>query len=582
MKIKNILIVSFTFLLISTGAYSQDKRTIETKVADLLAQFPANDFHYTDKLMSDMLSLGDEGIRRICSQIIPAGSGDDTKARFAVESFSRFLSGKGKEIQKEMWEKICISYATGQKDNGVKDFFIKQLQLIGGNATVEALKEYLHNNEICGPALAAILSAGGAAAETALAGALKNRELPCAAAVMNALASIKSQLAVNEYIAWSSDINVNIKASAFNALAQSGSPMAYSVLSKAAKDVMYRWEHTEATASLLNYADRVGQNGDLKTMDKICKLVMAKCNDRITIQNKTTALKTYVSFHGISAMKEMIKAMEHPEKSYRVAALRASLTIQGSEIVQKWIDYFPKASPDAKPELIAMFGERGDALALPLVNYSLSTQDQAIRCQAAAAVASIEGKKAIPSLIGYLSAFTGRDDQEAAKSALMSVGGSEMVAQLKPVLKNGPDVTKKSVIEMMAWTKDNEYFNEVIPFTLSADESVKAAAYAALQDLASAGDQAKLIELLSSTNKTDHVSNVQAALAVAAGKVPDPGRRSDAILKAMEGSVSREKIIPVLAGTGGREALAVVLKEFENGTAEMRDICFKTLTSWRD
>ncbi len=42
-----------------------------------------------------------------------------------------------------MWEKICISYATGQKDNGVKDFFMKQLQLIGGDASVEAMKIYL-------------------------------------------------------------------------------------------------------------------------------------------------------------------------------------------------------------------------------------------------------------------------------------------------------------------------------------------------------------------------------------------------------------------------------------------------------
>ena len=40
-----------------------------------------------------------------------------------------------------MWEKICISYARQNKDNGVKDFFMKQLQLIGGEASVEAVKD---------------------------------------------------------------------------------------------------------------------------------------------------------------------------------------------------------------------------------------------------------------------------------------------------------------------------------------------------------------------------------------------------------------------------------------------------------
>jgi len=50
----------------------------------------------------------------------------------------------------------------------------------------------------------------------------------------------------------------------------------------------------------------------------------------------------------------------------------------------------------------------------------------------------------------------------------------------------------------------------------------------------------------------------------------------------MENSTAKEKIIPVLAKTGGREALNIVLKEFENGNPEMRDVCFKTLTSWQD
>ena len=49
-----------------------------------------------------------------------------------------------------------------------------------------------------------------------------------------------------------------------------------------------------------------------------------------------------------------------------------------------------------------------------------------------------------------------------------------------------------------------------------------------------------------------------------------------------QASDHRKKIIPVLAKTGGREALAAVLKEFENGNPEMRDVCFKTLTAWRD
>jgi HEAT repeat protein len=582
MKLRKLLFAGFSFLIISVASYAQDKRTIETKVADLLAQLPANDTKYLEKLMNDMFALGETGMRQICDQIVPPGTGDDTRARFAVESLSRYLSMKDKKAERPSWENICIQYATGQKNNAVKDFFMKQLQLIGSDATVDALKTWLNDKEMCGPALAALQSVGGKNVESALAESLKNKELPCAAAVMNVLAGLKSQLAVNEYIAWSGEINVNTKASAYNALAQSASPLAYPVLSKAARDVFYRWEHTGATASFLKYADNLGTNGDLKTMDKICKTVMSKCKDRLTVQNKTKALLTYVSFHGADAMKTLAKASENPDKSYRNTAIRSALTIPGEGIVKKWIEYYPKAITEAKPEIIAMLGDKGNKTALPLITSSLSGSEKRVRFAAASAMTKINGSKAVPSLIEYLKTFTDTEDQEAAKSALMSVSGSNEIALLKPVLKDGPEAARKSVIELLAWNKGNEYFSQVLPYTSSDDGNVRSAAFKALADLAGPGNQADLIELIFDSRSKDYIPDVQAALASAAGKIPDTEKRSEIILKSLEGRTGKEKIIPVLAKTGGREALATVLKEFENGGPGMRDVCFKTLSSWQD
>ncbi len=582
MKIQKLIFIGLSILLLSSSSYAQDKRTTETKVADLLARLPANDLSFANKLMGDMLSLDESGIKMICDQVIPSGTGDDTSPRFAVESFSRFLSQNGKESDRAMWEKICINYAIDQQDNGVKDFFMKQLQLIGTEHSSEAMKIYLSNKDICQPALAVIIAVGGKSAETIMAEALKNKELPCAAAVMNGLAAMKSQVAVNEYISWSTENNINIKASAYNALARSGSPLAYPVLSKAAKDVLYRWEHTGATAALLSYADVIAGNGDIKTMDKICKLIIAKCNDNLTVQNKTVALATYTKYHGIDAMNEILKAARFPNSKYRSAAMRMSLSFTGTEVVNNWINYFPKAIPEAKPEIITILGERGDELALPLVTAALSDQDFKVRREASEAIVKISGSQAINSLINYLLVFNSPQDQEAAKSALMTVTGSDQIPLFIPVLKDGPPAAKRSVIELLSWNKDNKYFKEVMNFTSSDDESVKLAALKALSDLAGPKDQSDLIELLKVTDKPEYDSDIQAALASAAGKISDPEKRSSSMLLALQGGISREKIIPVLAKTGGREALSYVLKEFENGNPEMRTICFTALTNWCD
>lgn len=591
MKSIKIILISFTILIASLTSYSQDKRTTETKVADLLARFPANDLQFNNKLMGDMLLLGEPGIKQICDQVVPSGTGDDTRPRFAIESFTRFISQKGKETEKTLWEKTCISYALSQKDNGVKDFFMKQLQLIGGEASVDAMKGYLGSKEICEPALAVILAAGGKTAETILAESLKNKDLPCAASVMNALAKMMSQIAVNEYIEWSKGQDPNTRASAFNALAQSGSPLALPVLSDAAKTVQYRWEHTGATSALLNYAGIVGQNGDIKTMDKICKLVISKCNDITSIQNKTAALSIYVGFHGLDAMPMLLKAAANPNPKYRTAAMRISLNIPGSEVVNNWINYFPKAIPDAKPELIQMLGERRDELALPLVTSSLSAADLKTRKEASAAIVKINGNLSIGSLINYMLVFQGDEDQEAAKAAIMTVAGNDNISQLEPVLKEGPVAAKKSAIELFAWNKDIKYFSSVFQLTSSSDEKIKSASIKALASLAAPSDQTKLIELLSNTDKAEYITDIQNAIAVAAGKISDPERKSELIIASLVKGESMDpakltglkiKLLPVLAKTGGRAALALVTKEFENGNADIRAVCFKTLTDWKD
>ncbi len=521
-KIRKILIISFSLLLISLASYSQDKRSVETKVADLLAQFPAADNQLNEKLMGDMLSLGETGIKQICDKIIPAWTGDDKRPRIAVAGLSHFLSIKGKDTEKEMWERICISYATSQKDNDVKVFFINQL------------------------------------------------------------ASMKSQVALSEFIMWASSDNVNIKASAYNALAQSGSPLAYPVLSKAAKEVTYTTEASGATASLLNYAKVIALIGDIKTMDKICKLVISKCDDEATVKNKISALDIYVSFHGIDAMPDLLKAAASTNSSYREASLQMSLAIPGKEVVRRWIEYFPKSIPAAKPEIIKILGIRADEVALPLINVSLTDKDLNVRREAAKAIVKISGSQAINSLINYMLVFSSASDQEAAKSALMAVTGSDNMRYFIPVLKEGTPAARKSAIDLLASSKDNQYFSEVLPFTSSADEPIKAAAFKALAKLAGPSDQLKLIELLTVTSNPEYIIDIQKALAAAAGNISDPEKRSATILKAMEGTIQKEKIIPVLAKTGGREALAAVLKEFENGNSDIRDICFKALTGWCD
>ena len=522
----------------------------------------------------------------LCDQVIPAGAGDDTKNRFAIESYSRYLTATGHEKERITWEKICIDHAKSAGDNGVKDFFMKQLQLVGGDASVEAMKEFLSSKEVCEPALAVILASGSKNAETVLAGSLANRDLPCAAAVMNALASMKSDNAINEYIHWTTVIDVNTRASAFHAIAMSGSPAALKVLSEAAKKVEYHWELTGAVAALLDFSDLAAQKGDIETMDKITKTVISKIKDGASVQNKSAALGIYTKYHGFEAMPLLYKAAAHSNFKYRAAAMRYSLDIEGTNVVNGWINYYKRAINAAKPQLIAMFGERGDKLALPLINDALADKkDGAIRAEAARAIAAISKNEAISALVNYMIIFRGDNDQKAAKEALMTVMRNEDIRFILPVLKEESVPAVRTSLELLSWKRDPKYFNDVFALTSSSNDTIKAAAIKALPELAGPEHQQQLIDLLGKTENAQQVADLQNAIAMSANQNEDPEKRSELVIRAINTDNSatlRTKLVPVLAKTGGREALSVVLKEFENGNPEMRDISFKSLTGWRD
>ena len=69
---KNItksILTLFLALSLMVPALAQDNRSLETKVADVLAQFPAQNGDHTSKLMAQMLETGAPGIAKFCDKI---------------------------------------------------------------------------------------------------------------------------------------------------------------------------------------------------------------------------------------------------------------------------------------------------------------------------------------------------------------------------------------------------------------------------------------------------------------------------------------------------------------------------------
>jgi len=580
-RVRSLLIV-VAILVSGMALRGQEIRTPETRVADMLARMPAESRELASSFMEEMYSLGDEGRAMICEQVVPAGYGDDIKARYAISSLTAHLSGDKDDTRKSIWEKQCIRFMENASDREVSSFFMRQLNLIGSDVAVDALKSYAGSREMCEDAVMALQSIGSPAALDALASLLKADKCPCAAQTMVALAEEQYSGALDSYIAWNTKGSIAERATALHALASTGDPEAEETLISAAAGASYRWEQTGAVQSLLLYARNIGLDGDVRGMEKITGKVISASNTPATANQRLAAMSVITDVKGSSAIKILLDAAGDTDKAIRVGALRLAAAMPGSDMTAKWISRYAKVSPAAKPDILFMLGERGDELAVPLMMKALDDPSQAIAREAVTALAKLQGTEAVDPILSWILKHDNEEGHRAAANVLTTILDSTNMKKVAEMLPGSRGHSTVTLIWLLAWSGDSRYFKTVYPFTGSEDMAVRAAALTSLAPLASYDDQKQIISLLEQTEEKAEANVLQRALVSAAMRSDNPGQRSDIILDALGKSHDKLTLIPLLAITGGEKAVQRVAYEFENGDALTRDACFDALSHWTD
>lgn len=572
---KKIFIIS-TLILSSLLGYAQDRRTTETKVADLLAMMPVNSIEELNKQMQEMSKLGPEGRQMITDMIVPPGGGDDTEARFAVESYSRYLSEYGHDNERYQWESECIDAVLASGYPMVRSFFLSQLKYIGAKRSAEFASGFLTDEDMCEPAVAVIAACNDPESEDILAMSLQIKTLPCVESVMNTLAAMKSDKAVTEYLYWYMSNDKSRQAAALNAMAESAHENVYTVLVSAAEDASYAWDPTGATASLVQYARNLGVKGDMRTMEKICRDVFSNA----TVEYKIAALEALVYCKGYEAIEYLLTGFRDGEHEYRKAILDLAGEIPGKAATRKWINMLPAVDYTQKAEIIEMLGERGDLLAVSPIKDALFSSSPVLRVKAAMALAKLQGRESVQELIDYIRSYQTADDQIAGYHALRTVLDSRRRDLIADALEGSGNHTKGTLLILLAEGGEKRFFNTLFEYTSSSDPKLRSIAFSELKSLAGKENLEQLIDLLLKTTDKSEIEHVQKAIVTAAMEITNEEERTSMIIKAMEDTGQKEKFIPILAELGGIKALETVSQAFEKGDAEMRALTFDALTNW--
>ena len=581
------IILSFLFILLLQGMgmaqSQQDRRTLQTRIADLLAELPASDSTQLNRLMEETAAMGESGILAMAQMFTLPEKGDNTKLEYALGGLSFYAMQPGKEKMRLMTSQAYGKALDAVSEDEVKGFFIQQLERVGKEEAVRHLEKYLGDESLCAPAARALVQINTSSARNALLSALSSsQQAHCQFALVEALGDVRSKEAVETLSKLAQSSDKKIQKLALYALANIGDPASESLLAEEAKKAGYALNETNATAAYLMWAKRMAEQGNTKTVEKLARKMVKQLDQEKQVHSRTAALKLLADTKGKDAMPYLLKAGTDKDPEFRAAALKFSAPLAGEELTAKWMKQLKKAEPEAKADIISMLGDRNDASAYAAVVRELDSPDAEVKIAAIRASAKLGQEKALPKLLELMKTAD-TTEIDAIKTSILSMKGEQIVPKVAEALSEAPSYGKAALLEVLGTRKATSQSEKVLALAREQDPVVRMAALRALQNIAGEDNLPSLYPLLVAAHSEEEVASAQLAI-INALSGTDQSRSSALILEQMEQSAPDKKHMyyNVLASIGTRKALDAVINEFKEGNAVAKKAAIKALSNWSD
>ncbi len=582
--IKTIILSVIASALMGFSVQAQDVRLLSTKVADILAQMPANDLVQRDKAVQNLIQLGDQGIAEINKLIVPAGTGDDTNARFAISALSMVLGQDGtvQEADRLMISKAFIKAMDQATDKGIKSFYMYHLKFFANGEAAEPVAKYLSDEYLVEPAAAVLVGMKNHPGMKALKMALPEMKGKCQMVVVKGLGDYGAACADSAIRSLANTTDPKLKKIVLYALSQIGAKESAEVMVNAAKQVKFAYEPTEATRSLVRFTDNLAKSGEAVMTKRICNILVKECQSVDNNSNALAAMEVMTKNYGFEALDMLIAAVDNSDMKYRAGALRQAANIKDIAAVRKWIDKANTAQPEVAAEITAMLSQIGDPVALPFFRKAAVSDSPVMRSAALLALVKMQGKEVLPMVLADLKKATGAE-LDVCASTLNTIVGLKQIDQVAAALDEVPVIAKPVLINLIGARKATAQFDKILKLTADADPAVSAAAYKVLPLVSTAANTAALISLLETTKNPASVTNVQDALVSTALTVSNQNDRTKALIEAYKTKKAlKEKLLGVLPRIGGDEALKLISAEFTAQKGASKDQAFAALTKWKD
>lgn len=574
------------------------QRTTQTIVADVLAQMPTKNKVDFEKQIGDLASTGEEGILMIIKMMNPPGQGSNAQLDFAISGLSTYVSEKGRENQRLTTANAYIKALDVMDDLEIKKFVISQLQIVGKDESIDALAQYLNQEELSGSASRALAAIGTEKAGKALLASLLRR-MGTPKTQRDAILAIgEARFADAEDLIGSliGNGDENFQKDVLYTLSRIGSEASLKKMETLAGKANFTTEKTGANEAYIVLLKRMADQGNTKEAEKAASDLLKNAAQAGQTHTRNAALEIILSIQKEKGFDLVKSALKDSSKEYRNAALDYTSSFANDKIYTELIKTMQKVNPEVKTDILNWIGRENQCpdknkilknlkissklSASQAIAEQLKDKNTDVKEAAVWTLVKIGDSSAIPVLTNLLKS---QDEQmiRLSRSALTSFNGN-IAPSVAEIIPNASDAGKIAGLQLLASRKSSDYMDAVLNLTKSDSPEVRNAAYTTLKDVVSEKDFELLCEMLESADSSavPSLQNAIISSLVSKSKTEQVSLISTQMARASSNKKSLYYVI--LAETGDRAALATVINGFKQGTGADKEAAFEALTNWKN
>ncbi|MBJ6369777.1 DUF1080 domain-containing protein [Snuella sedimenti] len=578
-----ITIISTVVLFIGASqiATGQINRTLETKVADILAQLPTKDLNHSNRLMEEVISLDIEGILKFTDMLVPLGTGDDTKARYAIQSVAVYGGAHQNANSNNVVEQALLKALNKASDNEVKTFLMERLIVCGTNESIPQLSKYLSDKNLHKPALATLRAVGTDEAAQTVLEATKTADNVYKPAFIEVLGQLQYAPAKSLLYELGKSATKDIQQRAIMALAEIGSVDTMGYLISAARASNYKLDDSKAILALIHYGNKLAESGKTDLSLEIGTLLLKNCTAEDQLHFRSAGIYLINDFKNKEATKTLLKEIKKGDVAYKAVVLDAASENLSAENVIKWVKAYKKASDEVKPLIVNMLSKSDDAVVFEkCLVPAIQSSNEAVKVAGIKELAYQKKEKALPALLKSLKIAASDAEYKALEATLLRVVSIEDSAVLANTLTSSNSKAKQVLVNVLALRNANDQFDTIVGLLNGADNDLKQTIYAAMPLMASSDNLSDLIALLPEATEDVNISNIQKGI-ISILKTNE-GVDSELIYRAYQNASEQSKWVPLLSALGSNKALTLVSDQLKTGSAKAKDLALQTLSDWQN